>query len=358
VKEAEMKKIISLFFLALIVSGCATPQVPFRTFQASVPAYNAGKYPLNVMIRITREDVDMQSSSDMLFVLPAPVAGGKVQTYVGKYFGKMLLQGTNSMFKSATEYIGPLQYPGKMQALLGAVKDKSVDLIILGMPREVKIIELKNMDGVFGATYGLGKNEPWNMSVGAKTEIMALNDKGQVIYRKKYLDSVNTSWKQWRALGQADAAELFCAVHGAYDNIFEKQVSKFLFELSESNNFKRILKGDSNIEPVAQTESGEELTFEDLVSITVLIDSEPPGAEVYQSSYPIKNSWRRLFNNSKILSSDITPMKWKIAKEPSPTALVWEIQARKEGYYDSEIITIGELYKKRKHVFILKKKEN
>lgn len=343
-----MKRIISLIFLVLIVSGCATPQVPFRNFQASVPTYNANKYPLNVMIRITREDVDMQSSSDMLLVLPAPVAGGKVQTYVGRYFGKMLFQGANNTFKSASEYIGQLQYPDKMQALLGAVKDKSADLIILGMPREVKITEIKNMAGILGDLFPIAKNEPWNMTIGAKTEIVALNNKGQVVYKKKYLDSVNTSWKQWRTLGQADAAELFCAVHGAYDNIFEKQVSKFLFELSDSDNFKRMLKGDSNIEPVAQTEPDEELTFEDLVSVTVLIDSEPQGAEVYQSSYPIKNSWRRI--------SFTTPMEWKIAREPSPTALVWEVQARKEGYYDSETITFGELHKKRKHTFILKRK--
>lgn|GEM_PF-2587991 len=371
-----MKKIISLFFLALIASGCATPQVPFRNFQASVPTYNADKYPLSVMIRVTREDVDMQSSSDMLLNLPAPVAGGKVQTYIGRYFGKMLLQGANNTFKSASEYIGQLQYPGKMQALLGAVKDKSVDLIILGMPREVRIIELKNMDGDFGAAYGLGKNEPWNLNVGAKTEIVALNNSGQVIYKGEYLDTADAPWKQWRALGQADASELFCAVHGAYDNIFEKQVSKFLFELSESNDFKKILGGNSGkieagvkkegmpIQPPKSTSQGEqtkaepkkELTFPVTNSVDIYLDSDPSGAEIYWG-YGIPPSWSRISTPS----SDVTPMTCQIDKYPSSDVLGWggvKYQARKTGYHNSEVVTLKQMHKKRKHTFILKKKEN
>jgi len=328
-----MKRIILLILCIFIISGCATTQVPYKNFQASVPTYNMNKYPFNVMIRVTSEGLDAQSSSDMVLILPAPVIGGKTETYVGKYFGKMLLQGVNSMFKNASEYIGPLQFPNNMQTLLAVAKDRSASLIILGMPRDVRISDIKNMDGAFGTTFGLGKNEPWSMSVTIKSEMVALNSDGKVIYRGEYSNTESSAWKQWRALGRADITELFNAVHALYDNIFEKQVSKFLFELSQNRDFKQLLQGgdsgktdtgtereDMSVQSLenirkdeqVQSDSKKDLTPLDLTSIDVYLDSEPQGAEIYFSYSPRKGAWQQLLQKDmvdpRLLSSNVTPM--------------------------------------------------
>lgn len=364
-----MKRVILLILCVFLASGCATVSAPYRNFQASVPTYNMNKYPLNVVMRITREDADMQSSDSMMFILPAPVIGGKVQTYVGRYFGKMLFQGAGSMFRNTSEYIGPLQFPNKMQALLGAAKDRSASLIILGMPRDIRISDIKNMDNALGATLGMGKNEPWSMTLTIKTEMVALNSDGKAIYKGEYSNSETSEWSQWRAFGNADITELFNAVHGLYDNIFEKQVSKFLFELSENSNFKQMLQasGAEKKDTAAQSlenmrkdeQAKSDSTAFNLTGIDVYLDSEPQGAEIYFSYSPRKSGWLRLLQKDidpGLLSSDVTPMTYKIAKSPGIAASDGGFQARKQGYYDSEIITFQRLYHKHRYTFILKKK--
>ena len=93
-----MKRSVLVAVCLLFVSGCATTgagivkNVPTRMFQARVPLYNMQKYPAEVMIRAVAEGLDVSSSGEIKLVLPAPVVGGKLETYPGKYFGKMLFQ--------------------------------------------------------------------------------------------------------------------------------------------------------------------------------------------------------------------------------------------------------------------------
>lgn len=87
------------------------------------------------------------------------------------------------------------------------------------------------------------------------------------------------------------------------------------------------------------------------------MDSEPQGANVYQS---VGDRWERLTQQRcfrAFLSSDVTPMTWKIVPNPDPSFRGIRLQAKKDGYEDSIAITLGELIQKGKHKFILKKKE-
>ena len=145
------------------------------------------------------------------------------------------------MFRNSSEYVGLVQYPQNTVALLSAAKDRTAKLIILGLFKKIAVSEAKSHDGIVGRMMGLGKNDPWTLSLIIETEIIAMNDKGEVIYKNSYSNEETTTWTQWRAFGTADINEMHKAVHALYDNIFEKQVSKFLFALSEDSDFKQIL---------------------------------------------------------------------------------------------------------------------